>query len=183
MKIKSILNVITNSSSETFIIRTRGKSIGEIYRDLSKHDEGRASGEGGMLEIYNCTYKDNGDYSYEPYWNKLSPDFAFIDIDWAKKDTIKYLKKNYDVLPAETEDLLEDDDFYRHEAKLLKDYATYYQQVKEWYDDLYANPEWHKDFLKELPNPKAYADNMELEIKNWLEKHPTPIIETLTYED
>lgn len=179
MKIKSIINVITNSSSETFLIRTRGKSVNEIYRDLSEHDEGHASGEGGMLEIYNSTAKDDGDYSCDPYWNKLSPDFAFIDIDWAKRDTIEYLKENYAIFPEETKGLLDDDNFYRHEAELLKDYAAYYQQVKEWYEDIYANPEWHEDFLKEFPNPKAYIDNMEAEIKDWLEKHPKPIIETL----
>lgn len=102
MKIKSITNVITNSSSEVFLIRTYGKTPQQILKELEAHDNGQASGMGGDISVYNSKLPRKAIYGEGSWYYSLDPDFAIIDIDHAKRDTIEWILANYFVIAEDT---------------------------------------------------------------------------------
>ena len=95
LKIRSITDVITNSSSEAFLVRSYGKTVQEILKDLKKVGDNCCSGMGGELEVYNSKGSTSND---ENWYNYIPEEFAVIDLDWAKKELINYIFENYWVL-------------------------------------------------------------------------------------
>lgn len=87
MKIKSILDCITNSSSEVYLIKTN-----ETKKELKKwiesnfdYDKNNFSGMGGehsILEDKNLYFG-------------LLPGYFLVNIDWASKDFLERFKKKY----------------------------------------------------------------------------------------
>lgn len=89
--IRSVIDVITNSSSETFLIKRGTKTLKEIENDLLSHksDKDRGTGMGGILEVKDRVWEDT---------EKIRSDLAIVDIDQGFKDLMKYLLKTYYVI-------------------------------------------------------------------------------------
>ena len=81
MKVKSITDVITNSSSEVFMIKSEGRSDKEILKILNSIKDDGCSGMGGYMEILNDRNMPDG--------------IVLIDIDWSKEEVIKHIVKNF----------------------------------------------------------------------------------------
>jgi len=105
MRIRSINDVITNSSDETFVIKTTkspGKILGELEKELDRHDGLRNSysGMGGILETASRESHENFEHSedlFDLVW--LPDDHVIVTIDYGWGELIKYLKENYEVVP------------------------------------------------------------------------------------
>ena len=118
--IQSISDIITNSSSEVFLVKT-DKTPREIIEELkyfapnSYYDneigelrENSCSGMGGELTAYNNKTISEYDlkYQYEncingvvrPKYEYLPEGYLYVDIDWGFVSKIHYLIKNYNVL-------------------------------------------------------------------------------------
>jgi hypothetical protein len=105
MKIRSINDIITNSSDETFVIKT-SKSPKEILQELEteldRHPGLRRSysGMGGILQAAsredfgNLEYLDSYDYLV---WLPDNHVIVVIDYGWIEQ-LVKYLKDNYVVI-------------------------------------------------------------------------------------
>lgn len=104
VSLQSIGNIITNSSSEVFVIAGDSydkKQIINILKDII--DEEGCSGVGGECDIKLLEKKELLAYPYrleihpEKYTN-LSGPFIRIDIDWAKKKSIEWIKSHFTVI-------------------------------------------------------------------------------------
>lgn len=120
IRVQSISDIITNSSSEVFVVTdhsTSAKTLKEILYKVGDefYPNENCSGMGGELDI--CTFDDN----YE-WWKSNLPEnkqnlaskeiyslqFAqsleelekclWVDIDWSRTSTIKWMIDNLDVL-------------------------------------------------------------------------------------
>lgn len=139
IRIQSTSDLITNSSSEVFVIKAGAFSFEEIkeliesgakeryeaYRNggdknwkkkwdqLEKEDLDGCSGMGGLLdvmswkEMYNNRKEWNPDYTVEEFAEDEGLDidsldqYAWIDIDWARRGTIKFIYDNFEVIKSE----------------------------------------------------------------------------------
>ena len=89
LEIQSIGDIITNSSSETFVIEAPGMSredvrdlIEDTIREMTANgEEVSYSGDGGSREVYDSTTKSKyDDHSRFPF---LPDGFYMVDIDWS----------------------------------------------------------------------------------------------------
>jgi hypothetical protein len=113
MRIRSINDVITNSSDETFVIKTT-ESPEEVLAKLEKeldHHHGlrnQFSGMGGILETASRESHENFEYAedfYDFVW--LPDDHVVVTIDYGWLDVLfKFLKENYEIIPGYWEDLI-----------------------------------------------------------------------------
>ena len=80
MKIKSINNVITNSSDEVYIIKT-DKSAQEVLKELiaMKDPEEHSSGMGGILNVETATAYVGNDLYYKH--DNIPEGFAYVTVD------------------------------------------------------------------------------------------------------
>lgn len=116
IEIQSHSDIITNSSSEVFMITRPEEVIAEICEDIYKQgwkniDEGtdRSSGMGGELTIYTW---ENGFRNYKRMTNRQDAteeewamymgasleelkNVIMVDVDWGRKKTIEYIKETY----------------------------------------------------------------------------------------
>lgn len=113
MKVRGKTDVITNSSSEVFIVRTDVKpSRLRHLLEQMKTEETMFSGEGGLIECFNNETEVN-DYPWdwddpeqehysEKYLHKpfrfMPQDYVAVHIDYGLGDIIGWLKANYEVL-------------------------------------------------------------------------------------
>ena len=87
MKIAGIVDVITNSSSETFMIKSEGMSREEVQNLLEELGDLGCSGMGGELTVL-----DNKSHSeYFPGLDNLPDNIFLIDVDLAKKSVLKFI--------------------------------------------------------------------------------------------
>lgn len=118
IKIQSFTDIITNSSSETFLIENKtGKTDAELIEFLYKlHEEKRfhgpwetydkmteeekhqydiGSGMGGEFEIYTSESAKEHDYAYLYFRGLKEPEkYLVIDTDWANYYIIDWIKDN-----------------------------------------------------------------------------------------
>lgn len=114
-KVQTVSDIITNSSSEVFIVRDSRpfKEVKKLIKSIaeSNQDKDESSGMGGHLEIYDWNDSYNEWLSWIPE-NKRSqgtPEMwalrykepleelkmnVYIDIDWSKKETINWIIEN-----------------------------------------------------------------------------------------
>lgn len=113
MKIRSINDVITNSSDETFVIKTSESPeevLVKLKAELDRHPDIRYnfSGMGGILETASRESHENFEYAdcfYDFVW--LPDDYVVVTIDHGWIDIlVKFLKENYEVIPGYWEDLV-----------------------------------------------------------------------------
>lgn len=139
IKIQSTSDLITNSSSEVFVVKANGFSFEEIkeliesgakaryevYRkdwdnncrkkwdQLEKEDLDGCSGTGGDLdvmgwkEMFNNRKEWDPDYTVEEFTEDEGVDvdsldqYAWIDIDWARRGTIRFIYDNFEVVESD----------------------------------------------------------------------------------
>lgn len=106
MKIQSVADIITNSSSEVFVIQTdkTWKEVEDIIESWNLDDEW--SGMGGIVEVYDNKrpYAD-GHFCDNPDdpWFKWCPDgHLAIHIDWSKKKHIAKMFEEFNVVDSDT---------------------------------------------------------------------------------
>lgn len=113
MKIRSINDIITNSSDETFVIKTTESPeevLVKLEKELDRHPglRNQFSGMGGILETASREFHENFEYAedfYDFVW--LPDDMVVVTIDYGWTDIlVKYLKENYEVIPGYWEDLI-----------------------------------------------------------------------------
>ena len=113
MKIHSINDVITNSSDETFVIKTSESPeevLAKLKAELDRHPDVRYnfSGMGGILETASRESHENFEYAdcfYDFVW--LPDDHVVVTIDHGWIDVlVRFLKENYEVIPDYWEDLV-----------------------------------------------------------------------------
>lgn len=137
MKIKSITDVITNSSSECFLIKTQ-KSRKEVLKELKDKEyfgENYSSGMGGVLEIFdkNTEIEDfewftdccEEEVKHIPF-EFLPKDYLAIHIDERYKDLINFIKTEYEYVenifndPSPVFDEIFKNYYKKEEEKILK---------------------------------------------------------------
>ena len=113
MRIRSINDVITNSSDETFVIKTTESPeevLTKLEAELDRHPglRNQFSGMGGILETASRESHENFEYAdcyYDFVW--LPDDMVVVTIDYGWLDIlVKFLKENYEVIPGYWEDLI-----------------------------------------------------------------------------
>jgi hypothetical protein len=112
MKIRSINDVITNSSDETFVIKTTEhpeQVLNRLEKELDHHGDLRQhySGMGGILETASRDYHDDFEYAsdfYDLVW--LPDNHVIVTIDYGWTELIEFLKQNYEVVPDYWETLV-----------------------------------------------------------------------------
>lgn len=210
LKIKSKTDVITNSSSEAFLIRTYGKTPKEIIEELKPLlDLDGSGGMGGYLGVYNGS-GSVGEYGEN--WRNLPPHLAVVDVDREKKSLIRYLFNHYFVLSAEEDPIITDpitgrgieigprekedemtlleilgmEIYYENLQKEQKDHKAYLRKIQNAYR---RNERFYKKYggqwnetKKEFPTPASFVKSAEKEVSDWFEKHPTSILGQLDYD-
>ena len=211
-RVKSKTDVITNSSSEVFILRSYGRSAADIQKELESVDSGQCSGVGGDLDVYDNTMAD--DYWGESYdW--IPDGFVYLDIDQAKEDVIDYLLKNFYVLDSDY--FYIKDDNGRLIRRPTKDEWEWIKKLKSEERETYAiidhmeswasmvklkeglkdeeayfqkiKKHWNeadKDernwLLETYGTPEGELTRVKDYCKRWFEKHPTSPAELYKYD-
>lgn len=112
ISIQSVSDVITNSSSELFLISREDKEVDEIDELLQRIgeenmnlDKDRSSGMGGELTVYTPetwqNYVEESIKEAADEWGVSEDVFRnciVIDIDHARVETIKFIKENFKII-------------------------------------------------------------------------------------
>ena len=110
IKIQSMSDIITNSSSEVFIIET-DKTWQEVQEEIKswnlKKDEG-GSGMGQYCEVFdNKRHYPNEAFDFgEPMFPWLGKNHLAIDIDCSRKKTIDRIFKEFNVRDCDEADII-----------------------------------------------------------------------------
>ena len=105
MKIRSINDVITNSSDETFVIRTSESPeevLVKLEAELDRHPglRNHFSGMGGILETASRDFHDDYEYASDLFNLVWLPDgHVIVTIDYGWSELIEFLKNNYEIIP------------------------------------------------------------------------------------
>ena len=105
IKIQSFSDIITNSSSEVFLVKTT-TSKKDFAEELRKLEDDGCSGMGGSLLVADNQTTISEEYGGEFLLDNKDPDdylsypdmpdgFLIIDTDWAKEALIKYINEKY----------------------------------------------------------------------------------------
>jgi hypothetical protein len=104
IKIQSFSDIITNSSSEVFLVKTT-TSKKDFAEELRKLEDDGCSGMGGSLLVADNQTTISEEYGGEFLLDNQDPDdlsypdmpdgFLIIDTDWNKDVLIKYINEKY----------------------------------------------------------------------------------------
>ena len=104
IKIQSFSDIITNSSSEVFLVKTT-TSKKDFEEELRKLEDDGCSGMGGSLLVADNQTTISEEYGGEFLLDNQDPDdlsypdmpdgFLIIDTDWNKDVLIKYINEKY----------------------------------------------------------------------------------------
>jgi hypothetical protein len=104
IKIQSFSDIITNSSSEVFLVKTTA-SKKDFEEELRKLEDDGCSGMGGSLLVADNQTTISEEYDGEFLLDNKDPDdlsypdmpdgFLIIDTDWNKDVLIKYINEKY----------------------------------------------------------------------------------------
>ena len=105
IKIQSFSDIITNSSSEVFLVKTT-TSKKDFAEELRKLEDDGCSGMGGSLLVADNQTTISEEYGGEFLLDNKDPDdylsypdmpdgFLIIDTDWNKEILIKYINEKY----------------------------------------------------------------------------------------
>jgi hypothetical protein len=104
IKIQSFSDIITNSSSEVFLVKTT-TSKKDFEEELRKLEDDGCSGMGGSLLVADNQTTISEEYGGEFLLDNKDPDdlsypdmpdgFLIIDTDWNKDVLIKYINEKY----------------------------------------------------------------------------------------
>ena len=104
IKIQSFSDIITNSSSEVFLVKTT-TSKKDFAEELRKLEDDGCSGMGGSLLVANNQTTISEEYGGEFLLDNKDPDdlsypdmpdgFLIVDTDWDKEILIKYINEKY----------------------------------------------------------------------------------------
>ena len=104
IKIQSFSDIITNSSSEVFLVKTT-TSKKDFAEELRKLEDDGCSGMGGSLLVADNQTTISEEYGGEFLLDNQDPDdlsypdmpdgFLIIDTDWNKEILIKYINEKY----------------------------------------------------------------------------------------
>lgn len=104
IKIQSFSDIITNSSSEVFLVKTT-TSKKDFAEELRKLEDDGCSGMGGSLLVADNQTTISEEYGDEFLLDNEDPDelsypdmpdgFLIIDTDWNKDVLIKYINEKY----------------------------------------------------------------------------------------
>jgi hypothetical protein len=104
IKIQSFSDIITNSSSEVFLVKTT-TSKKDFEEELRKLEDDGCSGMGGSLLVADNQTTISEEYDGEFLLDNKDPDdlsypdmpdgFLIIDTDWNKDVLIKYINEKY----------------------------------------------------------------------------------------
>lgn len=191
MDIKSITDVITNSSSECFLVRTYGKTPKEILEELEAVGDDGCSGMGGDLGVYNSVSQEG---EYGEGYEHLSPEFAVVDMDWSKDDLKRYLFKHFFVIDSDYSIVVDPNtgrglgmshwedmknypkEWTNSDSRFLSDleYEAMYEEEREEQKDPEAYLKKMQKFYKQHEK-KAKEDKDYKEQWDWFKAdHPTP---------
>lgn len=103
IKIQSVTDIITNSSSEAFLVKTdiKPKDIESLEWMYSMQQGDKMSGEGGLVLAYDRTTDKKYDDIETPYVY-LPEGFIAVLIDYNRKATIKRLIEEFEVVDTES---------------------------------------------------------------------------------
>lgn len=132
MRIKSITDIITNSSSETFVIKNEGKSNEEILKLLESIEDNASSGVGGQLEVRDSDFHEG---------------LTILYIDWAKQKCIDWIIKNLFVLDIEPSGGVTRDPLTKRVLSIEGE-----DEAEKIWEEVYYfwHPEWWKEDLSKL---------------------------------
>ena len=104
IKIQSFSDIITNSSSEVFLVKTT-TSKKDFAEELRKLEDDGCSGMGGLLLVADNQTTISEEYGGVFLPDNIDPDdllypdmpdgFLIIDTDWNKDVLIKYINEKY----------------------------------------------------------------------------------------
>ena len=167
IKIQSISDIITNSSSEVFVINNSSEPLHSIVKDIIKtgkkfyhNGDECGSGMGGDFEVYTWenAFKK---YKHRHNYSRNNPDYTpqmwadeigvpldrlmsviIVDIDWSRKATIDYIVKNYGAKEVDT--LETDEDFF---YDFIDSYEPYYEKNLMFREDFDSDDEYESYLL------------------------------------
>jgi hypothetical protein len=165
IKIQSISDIITNSSSEVFVINTSSNQIDSIVKDILntgkinfENDHDFCSGMGGELGVYtwengfrkfkhnHVKYRHDDTFTPEKWAEEIGrpleelKKIILVDIDWSREETIQHIKLFYGAIV---------DDDYWVKYDFIDDYTDYDDNAS--FDQDYEDcEEWERDYIESL---------------------------------
>lgn len=163
--IQSISDIITNSSSEVFVINTSSNQIDSIVEDILntgktnfEKDHDHCSGMGGELGVYTWKngfrkfkhnrreYRNDPTFTPEKWAEVIGTPLEelkkviLVDIDWSRQETIEHIELFYGAMV--------DDDYW-----LKYDFIDWYEDYNNDapFDQDYEDcDDWEKDYFDSL---------------------------------
>lgn len=120
MKVRSVTDIITNSSSEVFLVKTKleRKEIKTLDWLKTIQPGDGISGDGGGVDVWDGIVSDG----YEvPYLMLLPEGYLVVEIDWSRSETINRFLKEFEVLDLEIGHYKFDPSTGRVTERILKD--------------------------------------------------------------
>lgn len=180
--IQSMSDMITNSSSEVFIVQTdkSWQELEDLIKSWQLDDKDEGSGMGGCIEVYDSK-RPYADKEYISDIHKEAPHMPWIPeghlavhIDWNLEQRINKLFEDFDVVDSEDYDLILDHTTMK--SRKFKNYEELYKQgLKPCEEYLPAGSrvifkarlEYGKRLQKEMEDAINKVSDMETAKKFW----------------